>query len=92
MPVTLSSKDPNEVLDYAIDWSQRNLGNDVVALFEATTQSGSIVVQSSEVSKLITTIWLSGGMDGETCTILLRITTAAGRVLDETVKIKIKAR
>jgi hypothetical protein len=88
-------KDPNEVLDYSFDWSPRKLSGDIIESTTATVISGSVVVDTHEkVSNkpLITTTWLSGGDNGENCLILLRIVTTAGRILEETVSIKIKSR
>ncbi|MBN8987425.1 MAG: hypothetical protein J0H42_04215 [Rhizobiales bacterium] len=83
-------KDPDEVLDYAIDWSAR-LDGDTIATSQFTLPPG-IVANSSSNTTTTTTVWLSGGTDGETYLIQNRITTAGGRTMDQTMKLKIKSR
>lgn len=87
-------KDPNEVLDYGFDWSLRDLEGDTILTFTSTVTEGTVVVGDSVFSpdSLKTITWLSGGLDGETCKVELRITTALGRTLEQTVPIKIKSR
>ena len=83
-------KDPNEVLDYAVNWASR-LGADTIATSSFTVPSG--IVKDSETSASQTaTIWLSGGVEGQKYSILNRITTVGGRTMDQTVKIKIKSK
>ena len=91
---TWPAKDPNEILDYGYDWSPRGLEGDTIVSFTSTVESGTVVVDDSvfEASNFTTITWLSGGTEGETCKVLLRLTTALGRVLDETLSIKIKSR
>jgi hypothetical protein len=86
------AKDPDEVLDYALDWSPRGIDGDTITNVDSVVVTGTVVVDSKDVSGTITTIWLSGGVAGEKASIRLRITTAAGRIMDETVSIPIKAR
>lgn len=84
------SKDENEILDYVIDWSDR-LDDDTISSSAWTLPSG--ITQSSALyDNTTTTIWLSGGTTGSTYDVLNRITTAAGRTMDQTVRIKIADR
>lgn len=95
MAKTWPSKDPNEVLDYVIDWNssdEPNPGwavNDTIATSSWTVPVG-ITKDSDSHGNTTTTIWLSGGTLGETYTLVNRITTVGGRTLDQTVRIKIK--
>jgi hypothetical protein len=83
-------KDPDATLDYGVDWSK----------FLATvgdTIANSIWIVPDGITKsldtfndTITTIWLEGGTPGMSYTLTNRITTAAGRVDDKSVKIKVK--
>lgn len=91
---TWPPKDPDEILDYGFDWSLRDLEGDTIVSFASTVVEGTVVVDDSTFSSasLKTITWLSGGVDGETCKILLRVTTTMGRTLEQTVSIKIKTR
>lgn len=98
---TWPPKDPDEVLDYGFDWSPRDLGSDTIVTTTAVTVDGDVVVDSHGVGEIeggipesaqATVTWLSGGTAGTTCQVLLHALTAAGRELEETLKIKIKER
>lgn len=83
-------KDPDEVLDYLVDWSAR-LEADTIATSTWIVPDG-ITADTDSSAAATTTIWLSGGTLGETYTLLNRITTVGGRTMDQSVKISIKAR
>jgi hypothetical protein len=78
-------KDPDAVLDYTIDWGEW-LGTDTITASEWTVPDGLTGGATSKTSTTVT-IWLSGGQAGRTYTIHNRITTAAGRVNDQSFKI-----
>lgn len=86
-------KDPDEVLDYVHDWTDRlaSTGDDdtVVSVLTLVT-SGTVVLDSpAGLAGMFQTTWLSGGTACETCIITLRAVTALGRTYDETVTLKI---
>lgn len=100
-------KDPNEVLEYGFNWSPRGLGTDTITAATGTVVVGGadadtpagLVADSTDVGIVEgaatgqgTVTWLSGGVAGTTCEILLRVQTEAGRTLDQTMTIKIKDR
>jgi hypothetical protein len=82
-------KDPDETLDYEIDWLQRVTNDDTIVgsqwflPVELTKESDTYAGQA-------TVIWLSGGVLGDTYVLLNRITTAGGRIMDQSVKLKMK--
>lgn len=89
MRLSWPPKDTDEVLDYMVDWSDR-LDSDAIASSAWTVPSG--ITQNSnefDASGGTTTIWLSGGTTGETYELVNRITTAAGRTMDQTIRLKI---
>lgn len=81
-------KDPDEVLDYQIDWSAR-LAGDTITGSEWIVAEG-ITRDSDSHTSSATTIWLSGGTVGDRYDMTNRITTAGGRVMDQSVRLKIK--
>lgn len=83
-------KDPDEVLDYQIDWTTR-LDGDTIATSTWIVADG-ITKDSDSNTTTATTIWLSGGTIGDRYELTNRITTAGGRTMDQTVRIKIKAK
>jgi hypothetical protein len=83
-------KDPNEVLDYSVDWSGL-LAGDTIASSTWTVPTG-VTGGAMSYTDTETLIWLSGGSDGERYDLLNRITTAAGRTRDQTCVLKIKTK
>ncbi len=90
MALSWPNKDPDEVLDYEIDWAAR-LTTDTISTSTWTVPSG-ITKDSDSKTSTTTTVWLSGGTLGDSYEILNRIVTAGGRTMDQTVKLKIKTK
>lgn len=83
------NKDPDEVLDYRIDWTAR-LGTDAIATSVWTlTEAAGLTIDSETETTTATTVWLSGGTAGEVGVLLNRITTTGGRTLEETAALTI---
>ncbi len=83
-------KDPDEVLDYQLDWSSR-LGTDTISTSTWIVPDG-INKNSDGKSSTATTIWLSGGLINTAYNLTNRIVTAGGRTMDQSVRLKIKAK
>lgn len=90
------SKDPEDVLDYTLDWSEQMVQDgDTIASYTPTVVEGTCEI-SSALGKTpsfdddTTIVWIEGGEAGETCIINNHIVTAAGREYDHRRKIKIK--
>ena len=81
-------KDPDEVLDYQLDWMAR-LAGDTIASSTWIVPNG-ITKNSDSKTETTTTIWLSGGTIGASLSITNRIKTAGGRTMDQSVSLKIK--
>jgi len=97
-------KDPDEIFDFDIDWTQRlfseeeqapfNAGRDVdpddaIATSVFSLPAGSPVAISSSYTGTATKVWLSGVAEYQTYLIRNRITTVSGRTMDQTVKLKV---
>lgn len=85
-------KDPNDVLDYVVDWTAR-LDPDTDTIQSSSwivptgiTRDTDLVMAGNKKTK----IWLSGGTAGTTYSFVNRIVTTGGRTMDQTVKIKVK--
>jgi len=81
-------KDPAGVLDYSIDWTLW-LGSDTITNSTWTLPTG-ITNSGESFTTLITTIWLSGGTAGTIYTITNKITTAAGRITEQSFHIRVR--
>ncbi len=80
------TKDPDAVLDYAIDWSLW-LAGDEIATSDWSVPVGLTKVTDTKTA-VKTTVWLSGGQAGQSYTVTNRITTTGGRTEDRSFTIK----
>ena len=89
------SKDPDEVLDYQLDWADplnpRLEASEQLLTSVWTVAVGDVVINSSTFTPGgLSTVWLSGGTDNTKCELLNRVTTSKGRTYDETVALRIR--
>lgn len=80
-------KDPDEVADYEIDWTEQ-LSGDTITASTWIVPTG-ITKDSDSNTTTSTTIWLSGGTTGTTYRLQNRVTTAGGRTFENTVGIAV---
>lgn len=94
MALQWDSKDPDEVLDYQIDWGERLQDAETISTSAWTiTGSDSVLTEdSNSISGESTVIWLSSGTLGVRYTLTNRIVTDAGRTMDQSVRLKIVAK
>lgn len=90
MALRWPNKDPDEVLDYVIDWSDR-LAGDTISTSTWEVPSG-ITKDSDSNGTTSTTVWLSGGTANAVYTLTNRIVTAAGRTMDQSVRLTVRAK
>lgn len=84
-------KDPDEVLDYRINWAGRLTSESVASSsWEITGPDALLVQNSATIEDVETVIWLSGGTLGKTYSLTNHIVTSAGREMDQTVTLKIR--
>lgn len=90
MSLSWPYKDPDEILDYNLNWLDR-LAGDTITGSTWIVPTG-LVEDSSSFQDTSTEIWLSGGVLGEKYGVQNRVTTAGGRTFDQTVTLLIKTR
>jgi len=88
MATWTTAKDPDEVKDYAVDWTDRLAGDTIVT--STWIVPDGITKDSDTNTTMNTTIWLSGGELGNTYEFVNRVVTAGGRTYDQTCKLKCK--
>jgi len=89
--VSVWIKDPDAVLDYAVDWSAWLSQAEAITTATVVADDG-ITVDSDSHDGGIHTIWLSGGEVGRDYRITSRITTSQGRGDDRTMLIRVRER
>jgi hypothetical protein len=83
-------KDPDELLDYQVDWTQP-LAGDLISTSTWIVPDGIEAGQEANTTTTAT-IWLSGGEVGKDYSLINRITTAAGRIRDQTCVLKCRVK
>ena len=95
----MSSKDPNELDFFSVNWTLRLYSGETVSTstwtgasgdmnFNTTTSTAAGVPGHSVSSDgTTTTIWANGGSANTTTTIVNRVTTSLSRQLDETISV-----
>ncbi len=83
------TKQPNDVLDYDIDFSDWLVSGDEVESVTVTAETG-ITVDSTNITSEIVKIWLSGGTDGSSYKVTALAVTEGGRTKEKEFIIKIK--
>lgn len=87
------AKDPNEILDYQLDWSRRLDEGDAIASAQFTlVDAAGLAIAAQDFTGTTATVWLTSGTEGEEAAILCRVETAGGRIFDQTVNLSIASR
>jgi hypothetical protein len=85
------TKQPGDKLDYDIDFNEWLSSGDSLASVNVTADTGITIVNSTIVVSMVK-VWLSGGNDGETYKITVKVTTDEGRIKEQEFRIKVKER
>jgi len=87
-------KDPSEILDFSVDWANEltNVADTISS--SAWTVEGGITKVTDTHSDNTTTVWLSGGTDGASYTLVNQITTvnSPARVYRQPIIISVKVK
>ena len=83
-------KDPNDILDYDIDWSRRlEAGETITDADFAQANDAGITILKTSFTDSVAKVWLSGGTAGVIAELTCTINTSAGRQMDKTVPLVI---
>jgi len=83
-------KDPDEDLDYQLDWTAWLSTGETITVSTFTVLTGDVALGANSVSGAITTIWISGGTLNTSSVVNNRITTSAGRIAERSVRLRIR--
>ena len=90
MSGVLMTKRPDERLDYAVDFSRWLPSGDTVVSSVNTITGDEATIDASEVSGTSVTLWVEGGVDGETYTVSVEATTTQGRVKELCFRLRVR--
>lgn len=99
-PLKWPFKDPDELLDYVIDWTDRLQGDAIASstwdvpvgitrTTDSFTNNGTV---GGKTGRTFTTLWLSGGTVGASYVFTNHIVTTGGRDMDQSTKLPVKVR
>lgn len=89
MALATYEKDPSDVLDYQIDWTDEM--NDVSDTISSSSWTVSGATRDSQSNTtLLAKVWISGGSAGSTATATNTIVTAGGRTYERSITLVIK--
>ena len=83
-------KQPNEVLDYDVDYGAWFVGRGDTPASIATTTDPGITLNGYSLVGMIAKVILSGGIDGEKYKITVRLTTSSGIVREADFSVSVK--
>lgn len=90
MGLSKFTKQPNEVLDYDVNYSAWMVSGDEIQSATVTADAGVTIDSHTIVDGEIVKVWLSSGTDGETYKITVKAVTTNGRTKEQEFKLKIK--
>lgn len=85
------NKDPQDVLDYAIDWSAE-LEEETLTGSAWSVAPNTLTIDSDAIGGDQTILWLSGGESGTRYTVTNTVTTSAGRTFRRSVHLTVVER
>ena len=91
MPIDTIPKDPDAVLDYALNWVSWLEDGEIISSHVVTVGSG-ITKDSDSESSGVVTIWLSGGTHGSDYLVACKVTTSMGRTDERSINIRCRER
>ena len=93
--MTFLLKDPDAVLDYAIDWGAEYLGEDMLAQSDwtaAPAEAGGVTIAGSDFSPQLSMVKAAGGIAGRVYRLENRVVLGSGRVDRRTIVLRVEAR
>ena len=93
--MTLLLKDPEAVLDYAVDWGAEYLTGDVLTESSwsiVPAESGGLSIVSSRFDLLVSTVQVGGGIAGRIYRLTNHVTTAEGREDSRSIMLRVEKR
>jgi len=92
MALTWPYKDPDEILDYELDWASRLPEGDTISTSTWIITGTGLVKDSDSHGDDSTTVWLSAGTLGTKYVLTNRVVTTGGRTMDQSVNLSVKAK
>lgn len=86
------NKDPQDVLDYAIDWTAALDAGDALDVVEWSAEPTGLLLGEHAEDGGKASVWIEGGAAGTTYSVTCRATTTAGRQMDRSARLFVTER
>ena len=93
--MTLLLKDPEAVLDYAVDWGREYLGGDALTESSWTispAESGGLSIAASRFDLMVSIVQVGGGNSGRIYRLTNHVMTAEGREDSRSIMLRVEKR
>ena len=93
--MTLLLKDPEAVLDYAVDWGAEYLGGDALTQSSwsvVPAEAGGLTIVSNRFDLLNSSVQVGGGIAGRIYRLTNHVTTAEGREDSRSIMLRVETR
>jgi hypothetical protein len=93
--MTLLLKDPEAVLDYAVDWGAEYLSGDVLTESGWTVspaEAGGVSIASNRFDLMVSTVQVRGGIAGRIYRLTNHVVTAEGREDSRSILLRVEKR
>jgi hypothetical protein len=80
--VATYTQDPDDVLDYQIDWTTFLAAGETISSYTVTSSAATFIVDNDSEASGVITYWASGGTAGDNYRVTFHNVTSAGREKD----------
>jgi hypothetical protein len=93
--MTYLLKDPDAVLDYAVDWGAQYLGGDLIAQSAwsvSPDEAGGVAIVGEDFSASTATVKAGGGIAGRLYRLINQVVLESGRTDNRSILLRVEAR
>lgn len=93
--MTLLLKDPDAVLDYAVDWGAEYLGSDQLATSEWSVdpvEPAGVSIETSSFDATISKVKAAGGVPGRIYRLVNQVVLGSGRIDTRSIVLRVERR
>jgi hypothetical protein len=91
VPPYVERKDPSDILDYEVDWSEWLESTETLSSATWTVPTG-LTSTDTDIGDTTATVWLSGGTAGTTYEVACKVVTTAGRTAERSFRVRCEDR
>lgn len=93
--------DPNEILDFGFDWTDRLEDSETIVNSTWTIEIGDVTKDPPgfpnsddliDITGMITRVWLTAGTEKVTCLVTNHVVCSSGRERDRSAKLRLRAK